>query len=85
MDGPVLNPGVVRRNRRHRWEAKGLARVTHPNYGTVVVPCASPFAALKCAAEVWRCKWVVISKDATVTAAMSHDIVAVPPFRTHKT
>lgn len=45
------------RSRRDRWAAKGAAEVTHPVFGTVVVPCASPFSAIKCAAEVWGCSW----------------------------
>lgn len=85
MDTPVLDPAAVRRNRRLRWEAKGMARVIHPDYGMVVVPCASPFAALKCAAEVWRCNWATISEGATVLASMEGDVMTQPPFRIYRT
>lgn len=71
-----------RRNRRLRWEAKGLARVAHPQYGTVVVPCASPLSAVMCAAEVWRCRRAAIIADAEVTAARPYDFAATPPFLT---
>lgn len=56
--------------RRHKalWNAKLQARVTHPEYGEVVVPCHSPLAAQECAAAVWGVTWSEIHKDAKVTA-----------------
>lgn len=40
------------RSRTYRWSAKGAARVSHPDHGTVVVPHHSNFAAIMNAAEV---------------------------------
>ncbi|MEG2177120.1 MAG: hypothetical protein RRY97_09625 [Oscillibacter sp.] len=68
-----------RRERKQRWGVKGKARVSHPLRGEIVVPCASKFAALLCAAEVWRCNWIDI-KDAEVWRAGETDqAVAMPP------
>ena len=36
------------------------ARVIDQKRGEVIVPCASPFAAILCAAEVWKCDWTEI-------------------------
>ena len=44
------------------------ARVTHPTYGTVIVPHISKFGALLCAAEVWGCDWLDI-RDAEIWGA----------------
>lgn len=49
-----------KRCRRNRWSASGRARVIHPVYGEAIVPCASKFAAILCAAEVWKCDWAKI-------------------------
>ena len=38
--------------------AKGRARVTHPRFGSVIVPCASKFAAIENAAEFWGVDWL---------------------------
>lgn len=54
------------RERDYRWSAQGKARVTHPQYGTVIVPSGSNFSAVLCAAEVWNCDWSEIM-DASVT------------------
>ena len=43
------------KGRIQRWTAKGKARVTHPDYGSVIVPHMSNFAALENAAEFWKC------------------------------
>lgn len=43
-----------------RWEAKPKARVTHPVWGSVIVPCSSTLAAIFCAAEVWGVDWAQI-------------------------
>lgn len=48
------------RSRRDRWAHKCKARVVDPKRGEVIVPCASPFAAILCAAEVWKCDWIEI-------------------------
>lgn len=34
--------------------------MTHPKHGTVVVPHASKYAAILCAADVWKCDWTKI-------------------------
>lgn len=48
-------PGTTaERARRERWNYPAAARVIDPERGTVVVPCKSKFAAILCAAEVWR-------------------------------
>ena len=44
---------LAERRRHDRWAAKGRARVALPGRKAVVVPCASPFAAIQCAAELW--------------------------------
>lgn len=41
--------------RRNRWGFKGKVRVVHPKYGEVIMPGASPYAAILCAAEAWGC------------------------------
>lgn len=45
------------RDRARRWTARGRARVSHPGYDSVVVPCGSPLEAVMCAAEVWGVDW----------------------------
>lgn len=42
------------------------ARVTHPQYGEVIVPCASKLAAIDLAAIAWHCKTRDIVRDAEV-------------------
>lgn len=59
---------VTERARRERWQASGCARVVSREYGTVVVPHGSNFAALLNAAEVWGCDWTEI-RDAEVWRA----------------
>lgn len=59
--------------RRRRWMAMGRARVTHPRFGSVVVPCASTMAAIQNAAEYWRAEdWLEI-RDAEVRAVEPDD------------
>lgn len=53
--------------RRNRLAFPGKVRVIHPARGEIVVPGASRFAAILCAAEAWGCDWLEIM-DATVTA-----------------
>ena len=53
--------------RRNRWAFPGKVRVVHPKYGEVIVPGASKFAAILCAAEKWKCDWAEIT-DAEVWA-----------------
>lgn len=48
---------LAMRRRNDRWAAHGRARVTRQGNMTVVVPCASPFAAIQCAAELWGIPW----------------------------
>ena len=48
------------RNRAERWNAPGRSKVTHPKYGTIVVPHRSNLSAIINAAEVWGCDWVEI-------------------------
>ena len=59
------------RSRKSRWTAKGRAEVSHPRYGTVTVPCGSPYEALLNACEVWGvdCTDVMREKKYTVTVA----------------
>lgn len=59
---------LEKRSRARNWKAQHKARVTHPKYGSVVVPCASPLAAQECAAEVWKTTWSEIHKEAKVEA-----------------
>ncbi len=70
---------AAERERAHRWEAPGRARVVHPAHGTVVVPHSSNLAAIMNAAEVWRCDWAEIM-DAEVWAAEPGDIPAKMPY-----
>ena len=57
-----------KRNAKALWSAKLQARVSHPKYGEVVVPCHSPLAAVECAAEAWGTTWSEIHKEAEVKA-----------------
>lgn len=43
--------------RRERWAFPAKAVVSHPLHGETIVPCASPLAAVMCAAEIWDCDW----------------------------
>ncbi len=58
----------VRDTLRELWKRPGVARVIHPKYGSVVVPCSSKLSAIMCAAAVWGCHWHKIH-DAEVWAA----------------
>lgn len=73
-----VRPGTEERARLERWRAKGTARVTHPLWGTVVVPCASKLAAAMNAAEVWRCDWTEI-RDAEVRVPDPGDVAEEMP------
>ena len=55
-----------RRNKEMRWNTANRATVTHPKYGSIVVPHRSNLAAIECAAEKWGCMPWDIAKDATV-------------------
>lgn len=70
---------AVERSRRERWEPKSLARVTHPDHGSVVVPHRSNLSAILNAAEVWGCDWMEI-KDATVYVAEPGAVPASMPY-----
>ncbi|MEG1593969.1 MAG: hypothetical protein RR350_06120 [Oscillibacter sp.] len=74
-----LNTTAQERSRRQRWEAKGRAKVTHPDHGSVVVPHSSNFSAILNAAEVWGCDWLEIH-DAEVWAADPSEPVARMPY-----
>ena len=45
------------RAKASRWAAPGRARVIHRSHGETIVPCASKFGAILCAADVWGCDW----------------------------
>lgn len=79
MSGGPIYRDSVERSRRERWEPKSLARVTHPNHGSVVVPHRSNLAAVMNAAEVWGCDWMEIT-DATVYAAEPGAVPASMPY-----
>ena len=51
----AIHRRAIERERENRWNAKGRACVTHPKYGSVVVPHSSNLAALMNAAEYWGC------------------------------
>ena len=57
---------LAMRRRNDRWAAHGRARVTRPGNRTVVVPCASPFAAIQCAAELCGVPWQEVVRGARV-------------------
>lgn len=61
---PVWDEDRIRaadaREANGRWAAKSKARVTHPMWGSVIVPCSSPLAAVHCAAEVWGVDWLQV-------------------------
>lgn len=61
-----------------RWAYKGLARVTHPARGSVVVPCGSKLSAIECAAEYWGCDTAEIM-DSTVMATEPEAVPVQPP------
>lgn len=46
--------------RARRWTAPGKARVDHPKYGSVIVPCCSKLGAIENAAEFWHVDWLAI-------------------------
>ena len=70
---------AAERERLARWKAGGVARVVHPAHGSVVVPHNSNYAAILCAAEVWRCDWVEIL-DAEVWRAEPGEVPVSMPY-----
>lgn len=48
------------RVKRERWRFPVKARVVHPVRGEIIVPAASPFAAILCASEAWGCDFLEI-------------------------
>lgn len=83
MERRVSNEAAYRRDaaersRNQRWSAGGVARVTHPAYGTVVVPHHSNLAAVMNAAEVWGCKWSDILDAEVWQAAPDEQPVKMP-------
>mgnify|MGYP005966533217 FL=1 len=62
-----MSPAELDKRRRHdRWAARGRARVVYPGREAVTVPCASPFAAIQCAADLWGVAWQDIVHGARV-------------------
>lgn len=62
-----------RRSRVNRWTASGKSRVTHPNFGSVIVPHLSKLAAIENAAEFWKCEPLNIIRDASVEWIPAND------------
>lgn len=60
--------GDMSRDRVSRWSFPARAIVIHKARGAVIVPAASGFAALLCAAEVWGCDWTEIRDAKTMLA-----------------
>ena len=79
MSGNPHRWDAVERSRRERWDSKSLARVTHPDHGSVVVPHRSNLSAILNAAEVWGCDWMEI-KDAAVYVAEPGAVPASMPY-----
>lgn len=52
--------------REQRWRAPARSRVSHPKYGSVIVPHASNLAATMNAAEFWHCDLMEIISEAKV-------------------
>ena len=50
-----------------RWSRPAKARVVHPVYGSLIVPCGSCFSAIMCAADVWKVTW-----DSVMDAKVEH-------------
>ena len=73
----ISNEEMEARSRRERWSAGGVARVCHPDHGSVVVPHRSNFSAILNAAEVWGCDWTTIT-GAEVWAAPGETPVKMP-------
>lgn len=65
--------------RNRRWTEPARARVTHPDYGEVIVPAGSNYSACLCAADVWGCEFVDIWQDARVTACDQSLQITMPP------
>lgn len=75
---PGERAAAIERSRKMRWKAPGAAKVTDKLRGSVVVPHASKFAALLCAAEVWWCSWMDL-EGASVWKADPSEPVAERP------
>lgn len=43
------------RARVRRWRERTISRVSHPRYGTIIVPHGSNLSAIENAAELWNC------------------------------
>lgn len=61
------------RARANRWLAKTKSKVSHPTFGSVVVPHLSKYAAIENAAEFWKCDVYEILSDAEVWVAEPED------------
>lgn len=58
----------AQRRRKALWSARLKARVSHPEYGSVEVPCYSPLGAVECAAELWGVEYKDIRGKVEVKA-----------------
>lgn len=79
LGGWLHTEGVREQERINRWKEKQRARVVHPKYGTVVVPCGSKLSALLCATEYWGCPYAELS-GAGVWRAEPGDAVVTMPY-----
>ena len=52
--------------RARRWLAPHRSMVSHPKYGSVIVPHLSKISAIENAAEFWKCSIMDIIHDAKV-------------------
>ena len=68
MDIDARYETAKRREREMRWLETGKARVSHPKYGSIIVPHGSKIMALENAAELWGCDLLEIIKEAEVWA-----------------
>jgi hypothetical protein len=69
---------AVARGRAQRWAGKRKARVSHPAYGTVIVPHLSNYAAILNAAEYWKCPWTDLTDAAVVRVGPEEGPVVRP-------
>ena len=76
----AIHRRAIERERENRWNAKGRACVTHPKYGSVVVPHSSNLAALMNAAEYWDCDWSEITALITNDHADKEGIAEVAKY-----
>ena len=68
------------RTRVERRNAKGIAKVSHHKYGTVIVPHSSNFTAIRNAAEFWGCDWLEVLDAQVLRADPEDKPVCIPPI-----